>query len=61
MTTTINFYRKNVYGVENIYIENKEQSSLISSLTGRKTINSKIMQDLTQLAGIIWNEVIAPR
>ncbi len=61
MTTTINFYRKNVYGVENIYIENIEQSSLISSLTGRKTINSKIMQDLTQLAGIIWNEVIAPR
>lgn len=56
----IEYYRKNVYGQELLYVKNPNQAHLISKLTGQKTINSIQMNTLCQLTMnyITWKEVL---
>ncbi len=57
----INYYRKNVYGVEKIYAEdmNSTPAVAIRLLTGKKTMSRMDMSNLEYL-GIKFTEVIAP-
>jgi len=54
----IEFYKKNVYGKENLYIKNKEQATIISGLTGKKTISEDDIENLEKL-GLELNHVLA--
>jgi hypothetical protein len=56
----IQFYVKNVYGVNNMYILDDRQAKLVQTLTGRKTINQSDIEALTELAGCAWVQVFAP-
>lgn len=56
----IEFYRKSVYGNENIYIVDNELAGTVKSLTGKKTINNSDIKSLESL-GCVFSEVIAPR
>ena len=46
---TINFYKKNVYGVEKFYIVDETQAKLVSTLTGKKTIDESDIGALKSL------------
>lgn len=56
----IEFYTRNVYGVEHRYIVNEELSNTIQTLTGRKTILKSDMRALEKL-GFVFIEVLAPK
>lgn len=54
----IEYYRKNVYGVEQTYILNPETAKLVSSLTGKKTVNEKDLEVLAKLGlGVSHNPI----
>lgn len=36
---TIEYYKKNVYGKEVLYIKDSEQARLVTKITGKKTID----------------------
>ena len=57
----INYYRKNVYGVEKIYIEDKTQAACVSMLTGKMTVDQRDIDAIKELSGATFTEVIAPR
>ncbi len=59
---TIQFYRKNVYGVTLEYIYNPIDAQIIFQLTKQKTINGAIRELLRDLTGgyIQFEEIIAP-
>lgn len=56
----IQFYVKNVYGVNNMYIVDDRQARLVQTLTGKKTISQSDIEALTALAGCAWVQVLAP-
>ncbi len=56
----INFYRKNVYGVQNIYIADPDIAIGIRRLTGKKTVDTSDMGILSDLFKVEFTEVIAP-
>jgi len=57
---TINYYYKNVYGNEHIYIKDELQADIISGLTGKKTVSQYDINYLRKL-GCTLTEVIPPR
>lgn len=57
---TIEFYRKNVYGNELMYLVDEEKSVAILQLIGQKTI-SKRQMDYFKILGLEFTEVLAPK
>lgn len=57
---TIEYYHKDVYGNDLIYLVDSTASRCIHQLTGKKTLSQKDMNALSGL-GINQVEVIAPR
>jgi len=55
---TINFYRKNVYGNDLIYVADEKQAKSISKITGSKTLKPIHIQGFNEL-GFEFNEVIS--
>ena len=53
----IKFYRKNVFGVERLYLASEENDASWQGLTGRKTITKDDMKFLTELTGVEFIEV----
>lgn len=58
---TIEYYTKNVYGIEKIYVKDDEIAGCITALTTKKTVDEYDMKNLTTLFGIVWSEVLAPK
>lgn len=57
----INYYRKNVYGNELMYVADPATAAKLAGLIGTKTISDDQMKRITALFGTTWTEVIAPR
>lgn len=57
----IEYYTKNVYGIDKMYVCNPEFASRLSGLLGTITINHEQMRSLSDLFGVEWDEVIAPK
>lgn len=59
---TIQYYRKNVYGVTKEYIANPADAAIVTQLTGQKTINSVVRELFRDLTGgqVEFVEVLAP-
>lgn len=57
----IGYYRKNVYGNELMYIEDAYIAAKLGRLVGTKTICKEQMASISELFGVEWNEVVAPR
>lgn len=45
---TISFHKKNVYGVEKLYITDEKKAGTFYKLTGRKTLNTKDIEVLKE-------------
>lgn len=60
MNTTIEFYRKDIYGVTMYYVANDCERVIVSKLTGRKTLNKQDMACFEEM-GFTLTEVLAPR
>lgn len=58
---TIEYFTKNVYGLEKMYVKDTDTAAVLSALTGKITVDEADMKNLTTLFGIVWNEVIAPK
>ena len=56
----IEYYIKNVYGNELIYVKDEQLKKIISNLLGKKTINKKDIANFKSL-GITFKEVLPPR
>ena len=56
----IQYYAKNVYGVNHLYIADTRQAYLVQQLTGKKTIDQKDIEALTELTSCAWVQVFAP-
>ena len=56
----IEYYTKNVYGNELIYVKDEHLKKAISNLLGKKTINKKDIANFKSL-GITFKEVLPPR
>ncbi len=56
----IEYYIKNVYGNELIYIKDEQLKKIISNLLGKKTINQKDINNF-EILGISFKEVLPPR
>lgn len=61
MTTTIEYYRKSVYGNELMYVSDPQLANTLTRLIGTVSINQEQMSLMTSLFGTEWKEVIAPR
>lgn len=59
-TMELEFYRKQVYGNELMYLADKAEAKEMSTLTGRTTINASDMRSL-QALGFTFKEVLAPK
>lgn len=57
---TIEIYRKNVYGNENIYIKDQKIAVAVGELTGKVTIDARDMKCL-EFLGFTFQEVLPPR
>ena len=58
MKTTIEYYKKNVYGNDLMYVKDKTQAEIITGLTGQKTISPYIMEALKKLVGCEFKQVL---
>ena len=56
----IEYYIKNVYGKELIYVKDEELKTIISNLIGKQTINDFDIKNFEKL-GIEFVEVLPPR
>lgn len=56
----IEYYIKNIYGNELIYVKDEQLRKTISNLIGKKTINKKDIHNF-EILGISFKEVLAPR
>ena len=56
----IQYYVKQVYGVNKMYITDDRQAKLIQTLTNKKTIDQNDIEALTELTGCAWVQVFAP-
>ncbi len=45
----IEYYKKNVYGVEYMYVKDKDKAEIIRTLTGQKTLSASAVKALEQL------------
>lgn len=59
MPKTIEFYSKEVYGLEKFYVVDEKMSATISKLTGRKTLLTSDFEALKSL-GFTFKQVIKP-
>ena len=50
----IEYYKKNVYGIEKYYILDKNIAKIVSELTGKKTIDIRDINNLISL-GLEFN------
>lgn len=57
----IEYYTKNVYGNDKMYILDAYIASKLGRLLGTITINEDQMASLSELFSIEWVEVIAPK
>ena len=57
---TITFFVRSVYGRDNIYLADETQASLVSTLTGQKTVSNTQLRVLASL-GLILEQVPDPR
>lgn len=57
---TIEYYRKNVYGNELLYVKDQKTAVAIQELTGKVTIDARDMKCLEYL-GHSFVEVLPPR
>lgn len=60
MDRTMNYYRKNVYGREVIYLITSNWSRAVMQLTGKKTATQSDL-DALKVLGYTMTEVLAPR
>lgn len=58
MPNKIEYFKKNVYGQEMLYIADKRQADLIQALTGRKTVTYTEFKILNELSGLEFVQVI---
>lgn len=56
---TIQYYKKDVYGVERLYIKDPEQAKLIRALSGMGTLSVGHKEALEKL-GIMFEQVLPP-
>jgi len=56
----IQYYVRNVYGIRHMYILDARQAYLVNQLTGKKTIDQKDIEALTELTGCAWVQVFEP-
>jgi hypothetical protein len=56
----INYYIKNVYGLERIYISDPDVAIAIQKLTNQKTIDSRHIEALENL-GFTFEQVLPPK
>lgn len=54
----ITYYKKNVYGVEQMYISDPEIAKSVYRLTGKKTVNNSDFVALAELGHQITHEPI---
>lgn len=57
----IQFYSRNVYGIQKKYVLNPQTALHITGLTCKKTIDSSDMEHLTALFGVVWKQVLDPQ
>lgn len=57
----IEFYTKNVYGNDLMYIVDAYIAAKLGRLLGTKTVDEDQKASLSELFGIEWVEVIAPK
>lgn len=57
----IDYYRKNVYGTDLMYIEDSYIAAKLGRLLGTKTVCKDQMESISEIFGAEWNEVLAPR
>lgn len=57
----IDFYRKNVYGNELMYVKDAELAPKLSRLIGTLTISESQMKLISDLFDAEWVEALAPR
>ena len=56
----IEYYRKNVYGNENLYIKDQKTAVAVGELTGKVTIDARDIKCL-EFLGHTFTEVLPPR
>ena len=56
----INYYRKQVYGNDYVYVADDEQAKSIAKITGSKTLKPIHVEGLSEL-GFEFDEVVAPQ
>ena len=57
----IEYYRKNVWGNELIYLACAHTAKLVKTLTGKETVNARALDSLRALTGKEIGEVLAPK
>lgn len=60
MTQVIKYYKVNVYGKDNLYIQNADTAKAWLRISGRVTITLKDMETLSKMFSIRFEEVLAP-
>jgi len=49
----IEYYKKNVYGNEMMYIKDEKQKNVVQTLTGKKTVNNDDINALQSLGLVL--------
>ena len=57
----IEYYRKNVWGSELMYLACPHTAKLVKTLTGKETVNARDLDSLRALTGKEIGEVLAPK
>lgn len=57
---TIQFYVRNVYGTDLIYLAQPKDQDLWTRLTGNKTITGRQMELMNKLTGTQFEQVLEP-
>jgi uncharacterized membrane-anchored protein len=56
----IEYYAKNVYGIERYYVKDEKTAKIFQAITGRKTLEAKDLHNFKEL-GIEFREVLAEK
>lgn len=59
-TKQIDYFRKNVYGNDLMYVADRRTAQLIQRLTGKQTLREQDIATFNEL-GFTFKEVLAPR
>jgi type IV secretory pathway TraG/TraD family ATPase VirD4 len=54
----INYHKKSVYGVDKIYINDEKTAASVSKLTGKKTIDARDIEALSELGHLLIHQPI---